>query len=37
MSQVLNFVVDCVEFSFKQGVEKAMNLCNTKNFTNIDS
>lgn len=37
MSQVLNFVVECGEFSFKQGVEKAMNLCNTQNFTGIDS
>ena len=37
MSQVLNFVVECGEFSFKQGVEKAMNLCNTQNFTGVDS
>lgn len=37
MSQVLNFVVDCVEFSFKQGVEKTMNLCNTQNFEGIES
>ncbi|MDD1428840.1 aminoacyl-tRNA hydrolase, partial [Dolichospermum sp. ST_sed9] len=35
--QVLNFVVECGEFSFKQGVEKAMNLCNTQNFTGVDS
>ena len=37
MSQVLNFVVDCVEFSFKQGVEKTMNLCNTQNFEGVES
>ncbi|MFN7517790.1 MAG: aminoacyl-tRNA hydrolase [Dolichospermum sp.] len=37
MSQVLNFVVDCVEFSFKQGVEKTMNLCNTQNFEGFES
>ncbi|BAZ87031.1 aminoacyl-tRNA hydrolase [Dolichospermum compactum] len=37
MSQVLSFVIECGEFSFKQGVEKAMNLCNTQNFTGIDS
>ncbi|MFM2061794.1 MAG: hypothetical protein RLZZ507_1464 [Cyanobacteriota bacterium] len=29
MSQVLDFVVDCVELSLKQGVEKAMNRCNS--------
>ncbi|MBD2136901.1 aminoacyl-tRNA hydrolase [Anabaena sp. FACHB-1237] len=32
MSQVLNFVVDCLEMSCKQGVEKAMNVCNSRNF-----
>ncbi len=37
MSQVLNFVVDCVEFSFKHGVEKTMNLCNTQNFEGVES
>jgi peptidyl-tRNA hydrolase, PTH1 family len=37
MSQVLDFMVDCVEFSFKQGVEKAMNRCNTQNFADVDS
>ncbi|MBD2444626.1 aminoacyl-tRNA hydrolase [Dolichospermum sp. FACHB-1091] len=37
MSQVLNFVVECVEFSFKQGIEKTMNRCNTHNFADIDS
>ncbi|MTJ07565.1 MULTISPECIES: aminoacyl-tRNA hydrolase [unclassified Anabaena] len=37
MSQVLDFVVDCVEFSFKQGVEKAMNRCNTQNFADIEN
>jgi PTH1 family peptidyl-tRNA hydrolase len=29
MNQVLDFVVDCVELTFKQGVEKAMNRCNS--------
>jgi PTH1 family peptidyl-tRNA hydrolase len=30
MSTVLQFVVECVEMSLKQGVEKAMNLCNSR-------
>lgn len=29
MSEVLQFVVECVELSLKQGVEKAMNRCNS--------
>lgn len=29
MSFVLQFVVECVELSIKQGVEKAMNRCNS--------
>lgn len=29
MTQVLDFVVECVELTFKQGVEKAMNRCNS--------
>lgn len=29
MSLVLQFVVECVELSLKQGVEKAMNRCNS--------
>jgi PTH1 family peptidyl-tRNA hydrolase len=37
MSQVLDFMVDCVEFSFKQGVEKAMNRCNTQKFSDVES
>ncbi|HLP87780.1 MAG TPA: aminoacyl-tRNA hydrolase [Nostocaceae cyanobacterium] len=32
MSQVLEFVVECVELSLKQGVEKAMNRCNSRSF-----
>ncbi|MGM3305151.1 aminoacyl-tRNA hydrolase [Anabaena sp. WFMT] len=32
MSLVLEFVVECVELSFKQGVEKAMNRCNSRTF-----
>ncbi|NET02997.1 MAG: aminoacyl-tRNA hydrolase [Sphaerospermopsis sp. SIO1G2] len=31
MDQVLDFVVECVELTFKQGVEKAMNRCNSWN------
>jgi PTH1 family peptidyl-tRNA hydrolase len=30
MSFVLQFVVECIEFSLKQGVEKAMNRCNSR-------
>jgi peptidyl-tRNA hydrolase, PTH1 family len=30
MSVVLQFVVECVEFSLKQGLERAMNLCNSR-------
>ncbi|MCC5636435.1 aminoacyl-tRNA hydrolase [Nostoc sp. CHAB 5844] len=30
MSAVLQFVVECVEMSLKQGVEKAMNCCNSR-------
>jgi PTH1 family peptidyl-tRNA hydrolase len=30
MSLVLEFVVECVELCFKQGVEKAMNVCNSR-------
>ncbi|MBE9006179.1 aminoacyl-tRNA hydrolase [Fortiea sp. LEGE XX443] len=30
MSAVLQFVVECVEMSLKQGVEKAMNRCNSR-------
>lgn len=29
ISLILEFVVECVEFSLKQGVEKAMNRCNS--------
>ncbi|TAE56661.1 MAG: aminoacyl-tRNA hydrolase [Nostocales cyanobacterium] len=29
MDEVLDFVVSCVELTFKQGVEKAMNRCNS--------
>lgn len=32
MTDVLDFVVEIVEFSVKQGVEKAMNRCNSKTF-----
>jgi PTH1 family peptidyl-tRNA hydrolase len=31
MSLVLQFVVECVELTLKQGVEKAMNRCNSYN------
>lgn len=30
MSFVLQFVVECIELSLKQGVEKAMNRCNSR-------
>lgn len=30
MSAVLQFVVECIELSLKQGVEKAMNRCNSR-------
>lgn len=30
MSLVLQFVVECAELCFKQGVEKAMNICNSR-------
>jgi PTH1 family peptidyl-tRNA hydrolase len=30
MEQVLTFVTECVELSIQQGVEKAMNRCNSK-------
>ncbi len=33
MSEVLQFVIECVELSLKQGVEKAMNRCNSSNFS----
>ncbi|ALF53491.1 peptidyl-tRNA hydrolase [Nostoc piscinale CENA21] len=34
MSAVLEFVIECVEMSLKQGVEKAMNRCNSRNVAN---
>ncbi|MFN6572119.1 aminoacyl-tRNA hydrolase [Nostoc minutum NIES-26] len=34
MSLVLEFVVECVELSLKQGVEKAMNRCNSRTIEN---
>lgn len=30
MSEVLRFTVECVELSLRQGVEKAMNVCNSR-------
>ncbi|MEA5569567.1 aminoacyl-tRNA hydrolase [Calothrix sp. UHCC 0171] len=36
MNDVLDFVVECVEMSIKQGVEKAMNKCNSKTITVAD-
>jgi peptidyl-tRNA hydrolase, PTH1 family len=32
MSDVLRFVVECAELCLKQGVEKAMNVCNSRSF-----
>jgi PTH1 family peptidyl-tRNA hydrolase len=37
MSEVLEFVVECVELSLKQGVEKAMNRCNSYTVTGSES
>ncbi|MFH7025419.1 MAG: aminoacyl-tRNA hydrolase [Heteroscytonema crispum UTEX LB 1556] len=37
MSLVLQFVVECVELSIKQGVEKAMNTCNSRTITSSES
>ncbi|MGH8002052.1 MAG: aminoacyl-tRNA hydrolase [Brasilonema sp.] len=37
VSLVLQFVVECVELSLKQGVEKAMNICNSRSFDNSQS
>jgi peptidyl-tRNA hydrolase, PTH1 family len=37
MSEVLQFVVECVELSLKQGVEKAMNRCNSVAITLAES
>ncbi|BAZ42251.1 peptidyl-tRNA hydrolase [Calothrix sp. NIES-4101] len=36
MNDVLDFVVECVEMSIKQGVEKAMNKCNSKTITVVE-
>ncbi|HLO88331.1 MAG TPA: aminoacyl-tRNA hydrolase [Nostocaceae cyanobacterium] len=37
MSSVLDFVVECIELSLKQGVEKAMNRCNSRSFDPAES
>jgi PTH1 family peptidyl-tRNA hydrolase len=37
MSLVLDFVVECAELSLKQGVEKAMNRCNSRSFDPADA
>lgn len=37
MSLVLQFVVECIELSLKQGVEKAMNVCNSRSFDSPES
>ncbi len=37
MSEVLQFVVECVELCLKQGVEKAMNRCNSLTLANSES
>jgi PTH1 family peptidyl-tRNA hydrolase len=37
MSLVLQFVVECVELSLKQGVEKAMNRCNSRTIDPAES
>ena len=33
ISEILKFVVECVELCFKEGVEKAINQCNSNNFS----
>ncbi|AFY33590.1 aminoacyl-tRNA hydrolase [Calothrix sp. PCC 7507] len=37
MSLVLQFVVECIELSLKQGVEKAMNRCNSRTIDTPES
>ncbi|MBE9038375.1 aminoacyl-tRNA hydrolase [aff. Roholtiella sp. LEGE 12411] len=37
MSSVIQFMVECIELSLKQGVEKAMNLCNSRTIENSES
>ncbi|NMG10988.1 aminoacyl-tRNA hydrolase [Brasilonema sp. UFV-L1] len=37
VSAVLQFVAECVELSLKQGVEKAMNICNSRSFESSQS
>jgi peptidyl-tRNA hydrolase, PTH1 family len=37
MSVVLQFVIECVELSIKEGVEKAMNTCNSRTITISES
>ncbi|MEC4815228.1 MAG: aminoacyl-tRNA hydrolase [Scytonema sp. PMC 1069.18] len=37
MSDVLRFVVECTELCLKQGVEKAMNVCNSRSFESTES
>jgi peptidyl-tRNA hydrolase, PTH1 family len=37
MSLVLQFVAECVELSLKQGVEKAMNRCNSRTIDSSES
>ncbi|KAB8335284.1 aminoacyl-tRNA hydrolase [Scytonema tolypothrichoides VB-61278] len=34
---VLQFVMECVELSLNSGVEKAMNVCNSRSFDNSES
>jgi PTH1 family peptidyl-tRNA hydrolase len=37
MSLVLQFVIECIELSLKQGVEKAMNRCNSRTIDTSES
>ncbi|GAB1539176.1 aminoacyl-tRNA hydrolase [Scytonema sp. NUACC21] len=37
MSVVLQFIIECTEMCLKQGVEKAMNVCNSRSFDNSES
>jgi PTH1 family peptidyl-tRNA hydrolase len=36
MSAVLQFVIECIELSLKQGLEKAMNVCNSRTLESSD-
>ncbi|MFQ4141997.1 aminoacyl-tRNA hydrolase [Chlorogloeopsis sp. ULAP02] len=37
VSQILQFIIECVELCLKQGVEKAMNRCNSSTLTLLET